>query len=775
MRISPLVQDLNMMKEVSFQDGRSKSDLPSENLAKQYKERDLAQTYFYKIAARTFGPPKSRRRIIMAPLMEKALFNGVQITHAPETRQRRAFQGPVCEAVLPTEREPSQMQEEVAETTYVIGDCRAWISQRKTCRAELDNFGNVETWLKRKPVLTELEGNVLDKLEALHHLTDSPTQEEANIPLSDSQLDDLVVFLGAKDADSINYKELVVGRRLWKHESLEGQQQLKKLKSGLSGQSMSIRAYEVASENNEQPLADPPRSVSSSHDRSSVQSPVSLEMRSSSARRSMLLELPPINLEEGRPLTYEDMEEIGKMYRERRRKGKSNTRLLDLVDQCRTIQSGNIAVDKHSLPSTLDPEFGDAVDRFRRAVLIEYMAILKLCRKYNVPLSEELLEKALLYPGDKPIKSLRNKMKLKQPGTFPLSPIADWASHSLAGTGLRPTPVMPHLRPGAEMSDLLSDDEMTLLPPRPGTSSCYGTGKSLSSGMGVAAVPFDYGTSISSSDAFQKYPENGQSKGKSKLRTIGGLDQKDPQFSSSYPPKAHARKDKTRDKKCWTTFEEYRKMSRIVADEIAKQRTTNLTAWSDNLKGKLSDIACSVEDLKHNPERVKRKLKELDWILTLSKAQTNKLTMNLPPTFNRLNVPIPYCSKFPSQQLRKFFMRARFNLLLTREILAIRSSSTDTICRLCHNLTTTESIKHLLLRCPMVRKIRATYLSTLVCEHTSFGEEEELMWWNRLMSGEKTRWTIATVKILESAFEMISSSSQTTNESNTSKATTLSP
>ncbi|XP_069499555.1 EF-hand calcium-binding domain-containing protein 12 isoform X3 [Ambystoma mexicanum] len=656
MRISPLVQDLNMMKEVSFQDGRSKSDLPSENLAKQYKERDLAQTYFYKIAARTFGPPKSRRRIIMAPLMEKALFNGVQITHAPETRQRRAFQGPVCEAVLPTEREPSQMQEEVAETTYVIGDCRAWISQRKTCRAELDNFGNVETWLKRKPVLTELEGNVLDKLEALHHLTDSPTQEEAlvisepkssrgqsstpsinrpcteafsvldrylqdnrlrlvdlfnqtdkvkkkkisrcdldavkkeaNIPLSDSQLDDLVVFLGAKDADSINYKELVVGRRLWKHESLEGQQQLKKLKSGLSGQSMSIRAYEVASENNEQPLADPPRSVSSSHDRSSVQSPVSLEMRSSSARRSMLLELPPINLEEGRPLTYEDMEEIGKMYRERRRKGKSNTRLLDLVDQCRTIQSGNIAVDKHSLPSTLDPEFGDAVDRFRRAVLIEYMAILKLCRKYNVPLSEELLEKALLYPGDKPIKSLRNKMKLKQPGTFPLSPIADWASHSLAGTGLRPTPVMPHLRPGAEMSDLLSDDEMTLLPPRPGTSSCYGTGKSLSSGMGVAAVPFDYGTSISSSDAFQKYPENGQSKGKSKLRTIGGLDQKDPQFSSSYPPKAHARKDKTRDKKCWTTFEEYRKMSRNLKRKFAHQCPIpeNNAFWPGHLLDKL--------------------------------------------------------------------------------------------------------------------------------------------------------------------------------------------
>ncbi|XP_069062420.1 EF-hand calcium-binding domain-containing protein 12 [Pleurodeles waltl] len=601
------------MKEVSFEDGASKDEPSSLEMPKKYKERDLQKTHFFRIAARTFGPPKSRRRIIVAPPMEKLSLEDTQVTHPPEVGQRRQFLPPVC-------RVEALQRSEGGVSSDGIGHCRAWISQRKKFRAELENFGNMEKWLRSKPLLTELEEKILDTLEAQHRaqqVTALPAQEEdltspepkssrgrsitpsiqrpcpeafsildrylqdnrlrlvdlynrtdkakkkkisssdlkavrkeANIPLNDVQLDDLVIFLGSKDAESVNYKELAVGRRSWRQENPEWQHQLKKPKTGSSDPSTNLVIQKGTSENISQPLGDIPKSAYSYLGRSQGLTPVPPELQSnpSSAGRSGLLEPPPTKLEEGRPLTYEDMEEIGKMYRERRRRGKSRPK--EWVDQCRVVKSGNAAIDKHSMPSTLGSEHGDMVDRFRREVLLEYMDILQLCHKYSVPLSEELLEQALLYPGDKLLIDSKQLLRLKQPGTSLLSS----------------SNVRPHLYPGARTSHLPPGTQIS--PLHPGTRTAPKThGRSR-----LSALPSGDETSLSSSDPFKKQPLDGISGGKSRLHTSQKPDHKDPEFSSSYPPRKLTRKVKLQVRgkppaehstlNCWTTFEEYQEMTK---------------------------------------------------------------------------------------------------------------------------------------------------------------------------------------------------------------------
>ncbi|XP_078518518.1 EF-hand calcium-binding domain-containing protein 12 [Lissotriton helveticus] len=606
------------MKEVSYEDGASKEEPSSLDMAKKYKERDLSQTHFFRIAARTFGPPKSRRRIIVAPPMEKPPSEGTQVTLPSDVSQRRPFLALLCGMETPDEELGQLQGTDGVVSSDGIGDCRAWISQRKKFRAELENLGNVKKWLRSKPLLTELEEKILETMEAQHqaqqetalpppeedltspepkssrdrsitpsiqrpcpeafsildrYLQDNrlrlvdlynrtdktkkkkisssdlkAVRKEANIPLNDGQLDDLVIFLGSEDADSINYKELAVGRRSWKQENPEWQHQLKKPKS-----------------------------------------------------------------EEGRPLTYEDMEEIGKMYRERRRTRKS--RLKDLVDHCGVVKSGNAAIDKHSMPSTLGPEHGDMVNHFRREVLLEYMDILQLCHKYDIPLSEELLEQALLYPGDKQLLDSEQLLRLKQPGTS-LLPSANLRPHLYAGgrtshlprgtetshlrpaTGtsspgtqtshLRPAtwtspPVTQtfHLRPATGTSSPVTQTShlrpATWTSP-PGTQTSHlrpatGISPKTHGKSRLSALPSGEGPSVSSSDAFKKQSFDVLGGGKSRLHMSRKPDYQDTEFSSSYPTRKHARKVKSlvRGKyhsdhnstlKCWTTFEEYQEMTK---------------------------------------------------------------------------------------------------------------------------------------------------------------------------------------------------------------------
>ncbi|XP_045164216.2 EF-hand calcium-binding domain-containing protein 12-like [Mercenaria mercenaria] len=82
-----------------------------------------------------------------------------------------------------------------------------------------------------------------------------------------------------------------------------------------------------------------------------------------------------------------------------------------------TILTGSKAIDDHCMQSTLTGDVGEMTNKFRQKRLQEYFEISKLCHDNDVVLSQQLLEKVLLYPGDKAHSDLR---KLRHPDSAPL-------------------------------------------------------------------------------------------------------------------------------------------------------------------------------------------------------------------------------------------------------------------------------------------------------------------------------------------------------------------
>ncbi|XP_068108869.1 EF-hand calcium-binding domain-containing protein 12 [Hyperolius riggenbachi] len=460
-----------MSKEVAFRD--------SDHDIQRYKQRDLSQTLFFKVASRTFGPPKSRTRRIIAPPMEKAESDASNRTSVSlvgshiTTRSDHYW-------MLATKADIKDKQQ--------VSD---WISERKKLRAQLDGMGDLEKWFQGKPYLTALEARVQDKMadrcsksQMSHHRTTEEmsgsegehsilrsaqrsavtpsiqqplpdalaildgylhhqrlrlvdiynqtdkrkkkaisskdwkaVRKEADIPISDLQCDDLVISLSSKQPNRINYKELSVGRHLWWKKNM-GQH-----RRGVSigpARGTAVKGFRSTIDRKSDCGETKPSSALSSSLRSArdTQKEVSQgHSDHSESSKSQFLQVPPVSLEEMRPNSYEDMEEIGKNYRERKRRAKSNTRLLDWLEQCRLVRTGNAAVDAHSLPVTLGEESAELVDLYRRQELQQYHKILKLCHAYNVPLTEELLEQALLHPGDKLICESGEQLHLRQPGS----------------------------------------------------------------------------------------------------------------------------------------------------------------------------------------------------------------------------------------------------------------------------------------------------------------------------------------------------------------------
>ncbi|XP_018114534.1 EF-hand calcium-binding domain-containing protein 12 isoform X2 [Xenopus laevis] len=474
-----------MAKEVSFLD----SPLTTDDKISKHYQRDLQKTLLFKMACRTFGPPTSRRRQIIAPPMEQ-LVPGTSDPDGALSNVSSISTKAMSDTVTSQEGEAVQ-------------SCADWIAERKKFRAQLDCMGDLKKWFQGKPFLTELECRVeeritdkrsqshvcfttlpdtiisgmsqntdhsirkspqsgmarpsikqpnpdalaiLDQYLRKHHLrlvdlynqTDKgkmkkisssdlkAVRKEAAIPVSDIQFDNLVISLSNKDPNYINYKELSKGRHQWKLQNRKGSRGWMTAKSAsLAGQRANIRRLSECQsvlrmpqkeQNVVQHAAETPVS------KSGIWNPqaASISGKSEQSEGSQFLQVPSVSLDERRPMTYEDMEEIGKGYRETKRRAKSNTRLLEWLEQCRLVRSGNAAVDSHSVPSTLEDEVSETVNRYRRQCLEQYHQILELCQNHGVSLSECLLEKALLYPGDKLICDSGQQLRqLRQPGTTP--------------------------------------------------------------------------------------------------------------------------------------------------------------------------------------------------------------------------------------------------------------------------------------------------------------------------------------------------------------------
>lgn len=128
-------------------------DMEIEELLKQFKKRDLVQTYFFKVACRVFGPPKCRDRVLIAAPMH--VLNSAP--HIPVVRlldltpSFRKNKDKVAMFVdLPVQRFTTFPADRLIEK-------QDWVRERRAFRKMLDGIGNLSQWIKNKPTVTELE------------------------------------------------------------------------------------------------------------------------------------------------------------------------------------------------------------------------------------------------------------------------------------------------------------------------------------------------------------------------------------------------------------------------------------------------------------------------------------------------------------------------------------------------------------------------------------------------------------------------------------------
>ncbi|KFV46697.1 EF-hand calcium-binding domain-containing protein 12, partial [Gavia stellata] len=337
----------------------------------------------------------------------------------------------------------------------------AWIQARRKFRTELEGLGDIEKWLTHKPSLSKQEERCWQRIKAhradrkaavkspvtdsldrsppkssqpqkkgriplicapypqalvtLHNLLHKQKLrmvdvfkkagmegrkikradfikviKETKVPISDKDLEDVVIFLtSSKPGNFISPEDLIDCQKQW----LEMRK----------GQSQETRTATCKT------ATCPP----SAGDTVKQMAPTKPK------RKLIHLEVPPVNTEpERRHLSYDEMEEVGKLVRERRRWKKNKDSPIEKKEKCRMVRSGDGPVDKHCLPSTVDADLGELVDRYRRSAFMSYVKSSELCKERSVHITEPTLQKGLLHPGDRIIKEGEDLRKIRQPGGY---------------------------------------------------------------------------------------------------------------------------------------------------------------------------------------------------------------------------------------------------------------------------------------------------------------------------------------------------------------------
>ncbi|NWI98420.1 EFC12 protein, partial [Crypturellus undulatus] len=215
--------------------------------------------------------------------------------------------------------------------------------------------------------------------------------KETKIPVSDKDLEDVIIFLtSSKHGNFIRSEDLVECQERW----LEMMQGQCRETTTATYRTATYRTSTGGRAKEEKPLAPPKPET-----------------------RLRLLEVPPMNTEpERRYVTYDEMEEIGKRFRDRKRREKSKDTPIEWREKCRLVRSGDRRVDEHCLPSTLAGDMAELTDRYRGDSFMTYLKSFDLCKEYKINLSKPVLQKALLHPGDKIIKEGDDMLKIRQPG-----------------------------------------------------------------------------------------------------------------------------------------------------------------------------------------------------------------------------------------------------------------------------------------------------------------------------------------------------------------------
>ncbi|XP_044307458.1 EF-hand calcium-binding domain-containing protein 12 [Varanus komodoensis] len=435
-----------------------------EHCFKLYKLREAYPHFFFKVKGNRFGPPRSRRRILIAPPMGGAAHGGAR----PEPPAAGGPKHPAqCLEVPPEEEELKSSKEEEQ-----LQQLEAWVEERKKLQALLNNCVNLEQWLTMKQPVSEQEESVLTKIKEAQEAQKAKTEAKAadassiehlmpkrmqkriipqikapypeslltlqnllhkqklklvdlfnkadrtkamkfrrtefikiiqgtKVPIDQKDLEDIILYLTAsKKGEMITNEDLTECQKIWL-DSLRDQRKQNK-------DSVTVTPPKTSPVPQKACIAR--KKFSIAHSKRKSLAPQAL---------SALLDVPPMNTEpDSMHLTYNQMEVVGKQYREMRRQFKRKTSPLDFAEQCRMVKTGDPVVDGHCLPTTMEGEMGELVDQYRLKTHLVYMQCVKLCEKYGVPLTEKLLKRALLYPADKIIRKGNDFQKMRQPGGY---------------------------------------------------------------------------------------------------------------------------------------------------------------------------------------------------------------------------------------------------------------------------------------------------------------------------------------------------------------------
>ncbi|XP_048348212.1 EF-hand calcium-binding domain-containing protein 12 [Sphaerodactylus townsendi] len=462
-------RDGNIMPDELLKEG-SEHNLDGfiQHCFKRYKLREKHPNVFFKLEPSRFGRVVSRRRIIIAPPMQGASLPRAK-PPSPELLGQKQEMFAAQEHLKEVTKIPTEEDK--------VRELAAWIEDRKKLRNLLNQCADVELWLMEKESISDQEAKILRKIKEAKEVkkaqmnvqlavATSSTEEQlparktkrtipvvtapypeslitlqnllqkqklklvdvfgkedrsrtmnfkredfiriiekTRVPVSKADLEDVVVYLtSTRKGQYITHSDLIESQKIWSDYLKEQWKQAKESKEGKSGtKGLPPTVPKVG------PVTS--KGLPSSCGKSKVEP--------SQKPASNYLEVPPTDLAPDRmQLSYNTMEEVGKRYREVRRRLKRKMNPLEWAENCRVVKTGDRVVDEHCKPSTIEGDMGELVDQHRMTCHLVWFQCVKLCEQYGVQLTEKLLKRALLYPGDRLLHYEGIWQKLRQPGGY---------------------------------------------------------------------------------------------------------------------------------------------------------------------------------------------------------------------------------------------------------------------------------------------------------------------------------------------------------------------
>ncbi|XP_070192604.1 EF-hand calcium-binding domain-containing protein 12-like isoform X2 [Littorina saxatilis] len=498
--------------------------IPKHQRLDQFKQRNLPHVKHYKAAVNIFGGPISRKRVIIAPPMETPLkrklglyMNQVQFPQPPVLN---SSVNPANEpSRIFSSTEIHDQEEKEKEMKY-----KKWYAERQALRDNLEGMGLSEAFLQGKADKTELEKRVETRLRAARlfkpepppppepvpeekeppvvpsvkvpvpsalqildkfltdkkmrlidlfrnadtnndwKLTKSELQaaiKKYDIPLTGSDVEDMMVTLDRNFDEHLDFKELAQGlatlraeRRVirrqqsasetsgkqtqsspldnispYSRDQMNSNQSRNTMKSNQSREQMGSKNNRDQSNVNQNNYSSSSLSHKGQSDAEQYKVDDVGEIETSLSSTPSSLEPPPPDLREEcrQSSSPEEMVALRKHDRTVLERSKSKkwpwTGKKGSCDEMPgVIRIGHLKVDQHCMESTLEGEVGVLMDKFRRNRLKEYFEVIRVCHEKGLVLTPELLDRVLLYPPELPRWECMKKLALP---TGPLAGLSE--------------------------------------------------------------------------------------------------------------------------------------------------------------------------------------------------------------------------------------------------------------------------------------------------------------------------------------------------------------